>query len=90
MWMCAQIRAPPDAQHLPLTFDFPDSTLIGIAKEKLPVNVTFTSSKPTNFTVNVVFLDEDGKRFSLPITGTTDACLLTVQPFLDVRTHFWQ
>ena len=79
-----QIRPPPDEQHLPLTFDFPEGSLIGIAKEKLPVNVTFTGSRPTSFTANVVFLDEEGKRFSLPVTGTTDASLLTVKPFMDV------
>jgi len=62
--------------------------LIGIAKEKLPVNVSFTGSRPTSFTANVVFLDEEGKRFSLPITGTTDASLLTTKPFMDVRAPF--
>jgi len=73
-----------------LTFDFPEGSLIGIAKEKLPVNVTFTGSRPTSFTANVVFLDEEGKRFSLPVTGTTDASLLTIKPFMDVSNdpHF--
>ena len=85
---CAQIRPPPDEQHLPLTFDFPEGSLIGIAKEKLPVVVSFTGSRPTSFTANVVFLDEEGKRFSLPITGTTDASLLTTKPFMDVRASF--
>ena len=85
--MHAQIRPPPDEQHLPLSFDFPEGSLIGIAKEKLPVTVTFTGNRPTSFTANVVFLDEDGKRFSLPITGTTDASLLTVKSFLEVRLH---
>lgn len=86
----AQLRPSPDEQHLPLSFDFPEGSLVGIAKEKLPVNVTFTGSRPTSFTANVVFLDEDGKRFSLPITGTTDASLLTIKSFLDVRKpHLW-
>ncbi len=88
MWFCVQIRPPPDEQHLPLTFDFPEGSLIGIAKEKLPVIVSFTGSRPTSFTANVVFLDEEGKRFSLPITGTTDASLLTTKPFMDVRASF--
>ena len=81
-----QIRPPPDEQHLPLSFGFPEGSLIGIAKEKLPVTVSFTGSRPTSFTANVVFLDEEGKRFSLPITGTTDASLLTVKPFMDVSS----
>ena len=80
---CCQIRGPPDEQHLPLSFDFPEGSLIGIAKEKLPVTVSFNGNRPTSFTASVVFLDEEGKRFSLPITGCTDACLLTVKPFMD-------
>ena len=83
----AQIRPPPDEQHLPLSFDFPEGSLIGIAKEKLPVTVTFTGTRPTSFTANVVFLDEDGKRFSLPITGTTDASVITVSAFLQVLIY---
>ena len=81
-----QIRPPPDEQYLPLFFDLPEGSLIGIAKEKLPVTVSFTGTKPTSFTANVVFLDEEGKRFSLPVTGSTDACLLTLKPFLDVSS----
>ena len=79
-----QIRAPPDEQHLPLSFDFPEGSLIGIAKEKLPVTVSFNGTRPTSYTASVVFQAEERKRFSLPITGCTDACLLTVKPFMDV------
>ena len=32
-----------------------------------------------------MFLDEEGKRFTLPITGTTDASLLTIKPFIEVH-----
>ena len=59
--------------------------MIGIAKEKLPVIVSFANTKSMSITANVVFLDEEGKRFNLPITGTTDNSLLTIKPFIEVR-----
>ena len=83
LWL--QTRLPADEHHLPLTLSFPEGTLIGIAKERLPVVVSCTATRPTSFTANVDFLDDDGKRYSLPVTGTSDACLLSIKPFLDVR-----
>ena len=56
--------------------------MIGIAKQDLPVTVTFSSSKPLSFTANIDFMDEDGKRFSIPVTATTDNCLLTHEAFI--------
>jgi hypothetical protein len=53
--------------------------LIGIAKQDLPVTVTFSSAKPLSFTASIDFMDEEGKRFSIPVTATADNCLLTHQ-----------
>ena len=83
--LCVQTRLPADEHHLPLSLSFPEGTLIGIAKERLPVVVACTATRSTSFTANVDFLDDDGKRYSLPVTGTTDASLLSIKPFLDVR-----
>ena len=52
--------------------------LIGIAKERLPVTVSFASPKPLSFTAALDFIDEEGKRYSVPVTGTTDNCMLTL------------
>ena len=79
-----RFRLPADEHHLPLMVEFPEGTLIGIAKEKLPILVSFHASKAMSFTANVDFLDEEGNRYSIPITGTTDNCILTVQPFIQV------
>lgn len=46
--------------------------------------MTFTSHKPMSFTANVDFMDEDGKRFSMPVTATTDNSLLTHHAFMAV------
>ena len=43
------------------------------------------SPKPMSFTANIDFMDEDGKRFSMSVTGTTDNSLLTHSAFMQVR-----
>jgi hypothetical protein len=68
-----------------MTIEFPEGNLIGLAKEQLPVIVTFASPKPISFTANIEFMDEEGKRFSIPVTATADNCLLTHQAFMKVR-----
>jgi hypothetical protein len=60
--------------------------LIGLARERLPVVVTFTSHRPVSFTANLEFMDEDGKRYSIPVSASTDAPILTCQAFLDVNS----
>lgn len=57
----------------------------GLAKDRLPVVVSFMSPKPMSFTAHIDFMDEDGKRFSMPVTGTTDNSLLTNLAFIQVR-----
>ena len=42
--------------------------MIGIAKQRLPVDVSFESKKPLSFTATIEFLDEDGKRFPIPVS----------------------
>ena len=37
---------------------------------------------PFSFTTQVDFLDDNGRNYSIPISGTTDNCLLTNYPFL--------
>lgn len=78
-------RLPADEGHQPMKVEFPEGNLIGIAKERLPVVVTFASDKPLSFTANIDFIDEDGKRYSLPVTATADNCLLTHQPFMQLN-----
>eukprot|EP00798_Chlamydomonas_sp_ICE-L_P015727 gene15727-21848_t len=75
-------RLPADESHVPMSISFPEGNLIGIAKERLPVTVSFTSNKPLSFTANVDFMDEEGKRFSLPISGTTDNCGIEGTPIM--------
>ena len=65
-------KLPPDNSRVPLKLSFPERMLIGLSKERLLVEVSYTSSKPMSFTAKIDFLDADGNRFSVPVTGTTD------------------
>ncbi|GAX74871.1 hypothetical protein CEUSTIGMA_g2317.t1 [Chlamydomonas eustigma] len=75
-------RLPADEGHVPMKIEFPEGNLIGLAKQELPVVVTFSSPKPLSFTATIDFLDEEGKRYSMPVTATADNCLFTHQSFL--------
>jgi len=48
--------------------------------------VSFESSKPISFTANIDFMDEEGNRYSIPVTACADNCLITNQAFLEVRS----
>ena len=75
-------RLPPDEGHAPIHLEFPEGNLIGLAKQELPVIVHFISPRPLSFTANIDFMDEEGKRYSIPITATADNCLLTHHEFM--------
>lgn len=75
-------KLPADQQQIPLSLTFPEGPMIGVAKERVPVLLSFTADKPTAFTAKVEFADSAGAKFSLPITGTADNSILTVEPFL--------
>lgn len=82
-------RLPLDITHVPLSIEFPEGSLIGIAKSKLPVLISFQAPHPMSFTAAVHFLDEEGASHNIVVTGTTDNSILTIQPFLevDLRTY---
>jgi hypothetical protein len=78
------VRMPPDTAHLPLTVTFPEGTLIGLAKERLPVDISCCSSRPLSFTTTLDFLNKNGEAFSLAVTAATDSCSLSHVPFMRV------
>ena len=73
---------PHDAGDIQLTLTFPDGHQLGVTKEKMSVEVSFISNRPVSFTTKVDFMDLEGKKYSIPISGTADNCLLTVFPFI--------
>lgn len=80
-----QYKLPADSSNIPLELNFPEGQMIGIAKDKLRVEVSFCSSKAMSFTAQIVFLDEDGNRFPVQVSGVTDNSLLTTYPFYVVN-----
>ena len=79
-------RVPADTVKIPMELTYPEGQMIGVAKQRLPVEVSFVSKKPLSFTAAVDFLDEDGNRFSVPASGVTDNCALTLEPFVEANT----
>jgi hypothetical protein len=78
-------RLPPDSGRLPVSVSFPEGKLIGLAKERLPLEVRCCASRPLGFTTCVDLLDEDGRAFSLVVTGAADNCSLSHGVFTRVR-----
>lgn len=67
---------------LPVKIDFPDGDRLGVTKTKIKVEATFDSPKPLSFTTFVDFFDDEGNKFSIPISGTTDNSIFTVFSYL--------
>jgi hypothetical protein len=49
---------------------------------KVKVEATFKFSSPLSFTTFLDFFDDEGNKFSIPISGTTDNSIFTVYSFL--------
>lgn len=67
-------RLPADEQHLPLKLEFPQGTVIGMAKPSVPVVVSFCSDRPTSFTCDIEILDENGISLSNVLLLTNVMC----------------
>jgi hypothetical protein len=67
---------------LPIELIFPDGHNLGVTKQKLKVEALFTSSKPLSFTTFIDFFDDEGNKFSIPISGTTDNSMFTIFSFI--------
>jgi len=67
---------------LPIELHFPDGENLGVTKQKLKVEAVFTSSKPLSFTTFIDFFDDEGNKFSIPISGTTDNSVFTIFSFM--------
>jgi len=77
-------QLPPECSLIPLSISFPQGTMMGVVKTRLPVQISFESKKPFSFNVPIEFLDADGKKFAISVIGAADACLLSTFPFLEI------
>lgn len=75
-------KLPADSAKVPLTLTFPEGNMVGLGVPQLPVVLSFSSKKPMSFTAKVFFIDEEGRRYGINVTGSTDNSPLTVQHWL--------
>lgn len=75
-----EIREDPG--NINLKLHYLDGKQLGITKPKITVEAIFQSSRPVSFTNIVDFFDQDGGKYSLPISGTADNSLLTTYSFI--------
>ena len=68
--------------QLPIKIHFPEGEEIGVTKQKIRVEATFKFSTPLSFTTFVEFYDDEGNKFSIPISGTTDNSIFSVFSFM--------
>lgn len=82
-------RLPAETQRVPLSINFPEGKNIGLSRPQVPVEVIFNSRRPMSFTAKVDFVDGDGNKFGIYVTGTAENCMLTAFPFVAaVREQF--
>lgn len=84
-----QYRLPNDQIRIPLTINFPEGQQIGITKPKIPVEIFFQSNKPISFCAKIEFLDTESGSYVLPVSGTTENCILTCHHYLHNNTDFY-
>jgi len=61
---------------------YPEGENIGVTKLKVKVEATFKFSSPLSFTTFLDFFDDEGNKFSIPISGTTDNSIFTIFSFM--------
>lgn len=67
---------------LPLEIRFPDGKNLGVTKSKVKVEASFKFNVPLSFTTFIDFIDDEGKKFQIPISGTTDNSIFTNFSFI--------
>ncbi|EKX37711.1 hypothetical protein GUITHDRAFT_116187 [Guillardia theta CCMP2712] len=78
-------KLPADTAVIPLSFSFPLGTITSVMRTRIPVQVSFTYPKSLSFSSKVCFFDDHGNEFSILIAGRTDACFLSVFPFITLH-----
>eukprot|EP00762_Andalucia_godoyi_P000316 ANDGO_03161.mRNA.1 hypothetical protein H310_00289 len=75
-------KLPGDTSRIPLFIKFPEGSVLDRTRLQIPVEVSFCAKKPTSFTAKIDFFDNEGNKFSIPISGTTDNSLCTIFPYV--------
>ncbi|XP_078416576.1 cilia- and flagella-associated protein 47-like [Cetorhinus maximus] len=69
----------------PLSCQFPEGSCLPFQSEtikSITCRITFCSIHPISMSTDVTFIDQDKKRFKLPISASADNCLLTTYRYI--------
>uniref|UniRef100_UPI00398E85F1 cilia- and flagella-associated protein 47-like isoform X2 n=1 Tax=Pristiophorus japonicus TaxID=55135 RepID=UPI00398E85F1 len=69
----------------PLSCQFPEGSTLAFKSEtirSITCCITFCSFSPISISMNITFIDQDKKRYKLPVSASTDNCLLTLYRYL--------
>lgn len=65
-----------ELQKLNINLNFPEGKTLGVAKNRIKVEATFSSKAPISYTTKIIFSDQTNQ-FTIPISGTADNSILT-------------
>ncbi len=80
--MAVICKLPTDKGVLPIKIDFPEGTYLTTTTRSLPVLVSFTSDKPLAFNSKIDFYDKEKQKFSIRVSGASDASVFTTFSYL--------
>ena len=87
--LALKYELPPDSSSLPLTVEYPAATELTRDRPSTTIEISFVSTRPLAFATTLDFVDHNGARFSLPVTGSADNSLFSLFPFISLsRTDF--
>ena len=78
-----KVKMPVDSEKVPIQVDFPEGTMLGVAKSRLPMMITCLSDKPVSFSSTVTLIDHEGTEYTITVSGICENCLLTTSAFMD-------
>jgi hypothetical protein len=76
-YLALKYQLPADKEAIPIQLEFPKGNTLDVDTEKIPVIISFTSSKSISFTGKIEFSDNDGQKFPIMVSGASDNSVLT-------------
>eukprot|EP00606_Chrysophyceae_sp_TOSAG23-5_P001155 GSChrysophyteH2.ASY1.ANO1.1079.1 assembled CDS len=71
---------------VPLEITFPDGQDIGVSRERVRVVVSARQPAPMSWSGSIEFSDDDGERFNIQVSGSTDNSLMSNYAFVKTYT----
>eukprot|EP01079_Euglenida_sp_SAG-EU17-18_P004709 gene4709-858_t len=81
-----QVRCNVPSQF-PLQVLFPEGDVLSTTKPSVTAQITFSSPKPIAFSVKLDFLDEEGNKFPVAVSGAASNSSLLTFPYLSAKHH---